>query len=282
MTLRFSKMHGSGNDFVVVDSRDGALALDAASHSRDGRSSHRHRFRSVAERGTCARWRPARFITASGMPTVRRRANAATACAAWRRGCIAPARWPLARQCGSRALRDPVAVRLLGTDQVTVDMGEPIFDPSRIPFDAPQAADRYMLDVNGQPVAIGAVSMGNPHAVVVVDKVPSEAMLQPGTWSDRPRAFPRRRQHRFRGEAGPAASSFICARARRRLDTGLRNRRLCRHGRAASAWRGRRAGAGRSARRQPAYRLGRTGRTPVDDRPGRVCIRRRMVGSITR
>lgn len=55
--------------------------------------------------------------------------------------------------------------------QVRVDMGIPIFDPARIPFSAEAEADDYALDVDGQRLRVGAVSMGNPHAVVLVDDV---------------------------------------------------------------------------------------------------------------
>ncbi len=52
---------------------------------------------------------------------------------------------------------------------VSIDMGVPSFDPRSLPFDAPARADTYSLDVGGQKVEIGAVSMGNPHAVLIVD-----------------------------------------------------------------------------------------------------------------
>ena len=179
MTLRFSKMHGNGNDFVVVESRDGPLALDPAI------------IRAMADRYTGIGFdqllsvEPPRdgvsafyygIWNADGSPSGQC-GNGVRCVAAWlhRAGALA-----IGETVQIESPSGPVMVRLLGTDQVTVDMGEPIFDPARIPFDAPQAADRYMLDVNGQPVAIGAVSMGNPHAVVVVDKVPSEAMLSLG------------------------------------------------------------------------------------------------------
>lgn len=176
MTLRFSKMHGNGNDFVVVESRDGPLALDSAV------------IRAIADRYTGVGFdqllsvEPARdgvsafyygIWNADGSPSGQC-GNGVRCVAAWlhRAGALA-----IGETVQIQSPSGPVAVRLLSAGQVTVDMGEPIFDPARIPFDAAQVANRYMLDVNGQSVDIGAVSMGNPHAVVVVDKVPSEAML---------------------------------------------------------------------------------------------------------
>jgi diaminopimelate epimerase len=58
----------------------------------------------------------------------------------------------------------PVTVRLLSANEVTVDMGEPIFEPARIPFTAQHPADRYRIELAADAVEIGVVSMGNPHA----------------------------------------------------------------------------------------------------------------------
>ena len=55
--------------------------------------------------------------------------------------------------------------------QVTVDMGAPIFEPSNIPFEASEYAPSYTLVVGEQSLEIGAVSMGNPHSVNIVDDV---------------------------------------------------------------------------------------------------------------
>ncbi len=56
-------------------------------------------------------------------------------------------------------------------DQVTVDMGEPNFEPQSLPFEVEKQAETYNLMVNGVEYAIGAVSVGNPHAVMIVDDV---------------------------------------------------------------------------------------------------------------
>ena len=61
-----------------------------------------------------------------------------------------------------------IGMRLLDAGTVTVEMGEPVFDPARVPFDAPAPAETYPLDVAGQHIEIDVVSMGNPHAVVEV------------------------------------------------------------------------------------------------------------------
>ena len=61
--------------------------------------------------------------------------------------------------------------RLEVDGQVTVNMGVPNFAPDSLPFRADVELDSYSLVLNGEKVDIGAVSMGNPHAVMLVDDV---------------------------------------------------------------------------------------------------------------
>jgi diaminopimelate epimerase len=180
MALRFSKMHGSGNDFAVIDSRDGALALNSAT------------IRAMANRHTGIGFdqllsvEPARdgrsafyygIWNADGSPSGQC-GNGVRCVAAW------------LYRAGELALDDlvqiqspsgPVAVRVVDAHRVTVDMGEPVFEPARIPFEVPHVASRYPIEVDAQPFEIGAVSMGNPHAVMVVDDLsaPELAWLGP-------------------------------------------------------------------------------------------------------
>jgi diaminopimelate epimerase len=179
MSIRFSKMHGSGNDFAVIDSRDRPLELDVAV------------IRAMADRHTGIGFdqllsvEPARdgssafyygIWNADGSPSGQC-GNGVRCVAAWlhRAGALS-----LGETVRIQSPSGPVAVRLLSAHQVTVDMGEPVFDPVRVPFDAPHVSNRYVLDVDGQSVDIGAVSMGNPHAVVVEDALPSKGMARLG------------------------------------------------------------------------------------------------------
>jgi diaminopimelate epimerase len=179
MALRFSKMHGSGNDFAVIDHRGGALALNPAT------------IRAMADRHTGIGFdqllsvEPARdgssafyygSWNADGSPSGQC-GNGVRCVAAWlhRAGELA-----LGQRVQIESPSGPVAVRLADAHRVTVDMGEPIFDPVRIPFDASGEAERYTLDVDGQPLDIGAVSMGNPHAVVAVDDLSAPALARLG------------------------------------------------------------------------------------------------------
>ena len=167
MQLRFSKMHGIGNDFVVLDCRQRAFPLDAA------------QIRALADRHTGVGFdqllsiEPARnpacafyygIWNADGSPSGQC-GNGVRCVATWlhRAGALA-----LGDSVAIESPSGPVTVRLLGAYEVTVDMGEPVFEPPRIPFAADAAAERYTLDLADEQLDIGAVSMGNPHAVVAV------------------------------------------------------------------------------------------------------------------
>ena len=176
MQLRFSKMHGIGNDFVVLDCRQRAFPLDAA------------QIRALADRHTGVGFdqllsiEPARnpacaffygIWNADGSPSGQC-GNGVRCVAAWlhRAGALA-----LGDSVAIESPSGPVTVCLLGAHEVTVDMGEPVFEPPRIPFAADAAAERYAIDLADEQLDIGAVSMGNPHAVVAVENL-TDPVLQ--------------------------------------------------------------------------------------------------------
>jgi len=73
-----------------------------------------------------------------------------------------------------------------------VNMGVPDFEPSALPFDADKSASSYTLHVGAQHVAIGAVSMGNPHAVIEVESVETAPVETLGPAIERHSRFPQR------------------------------------------------------------------------------------------
>jgi diaminopimelate epimerase len=76
--------------------------------------------------------------------------------------------------------------------QVRVNMGAPVLEPRRIPFQADEEALTYPLEVDGQTLEIGAVSMGNPHAVLRVAAVAQAPVERLGPRIERHERFPRR------------------------------------------------------------------------------------------
>jgi diaminopimelate epimerase len=82
--------------------------------------------------------------------------------------------------------------RLETDGRVTVEMGAPEFEPAKIPFVADRPALTYALDVDGRTIEIGAVSMGNPHAVQLVVDVAAAPVLSEGPLIEKHPRFPQR------------------------------------------------------------------------------------------
>jgi len=75
---------------------------------------------------------------------------------------------------------------------VTVNMGAPRFAPDKIPFIADAAANTYKLDVENQQIDISAVSMGNPHAVQIVNDIETAPVVALGSQIELHPRFPER------------------------------------------------------------------------------------------
>ncbi|MCK5813587.1 MAG: diaminopimelate epimerase [Cocleimonas sp.] len=69
-----------------------------------------------------------------------------------------------------------ITLHIESDEQVTVNMGAPIFSPKAIPFVANKQKDQYDISVSGSIISAGVVSMGNPHAVIVVDDIQTTAV----------------------------------------------------------------------------------------------------------
>src|ERR1700733_11204620 len=167
MRIAFTKMHGVGNDFVVFDAPADQSLLEPA------------RLRALADRRTGIGFDQALVLMPARRPdaTVFYRVfnsdgDEVEQCGNGAR-CIAALLHSRGRApAGTITMDSPAGLihaRILRGDVVSVDMGVPSFDPGALPFDAPAEIDPYSLDVAGGPVAIGAVSMGNPHAVLEVE-----------------------------------------------------------------------------------------------------------------
>ena len=166
MVIEFTKMHGLGNDFVVIDAISQSVNLSA------------EQIKAIADRHFgvgCDQLLLVEKPTDQGAEFRYRIFNADG-------GEV--------EQCGNGARCFALFVRQQGlttntvitvetagglielkveSDMVTVDMGRPDFQPQSLPYLAENQAESYNLMVNGAEYAIGAVSMGNPHAVMLVD-----------------------------------------------------------------------------------------------------------------
>ncbi|MGY1530911.1 diaminopimelate epimerase [Luteimonas sp. A649] len=186
--LRFSKMHGAGNDFVVLDLRDGAAAPDAALCRL---LADRHRGVGCDQILTIAAPRSDGAIASYGIWNAD--GSASQQCGNGAR-CVAAWLVRVGTATGDFVLDSPLAshrVRALGGAGFEVAMGVPVFAPARIPlagFDA--QADAYMIEVGGRTLRVGAVSMGNPHAVLEVEDVDHAPVGELGPALQRHAAFP--------------------------------------------------------------------------------------------
>ena len=85
-----------------------------------------------------------------------------------------------------------IELRVRNNHEVAVSMGVPMLEPADIPFTAAQRAEAYDLEVDGEQLEIGALSMGNPHAVLRVDNVDEADVERLGPLLEHHEAFPRR------------------------------------------------------------------------------------------
>ncbi len=186
MKLEFTKMNGVGNDFMVVpwpssrpppapelvrqwaDRRRGVgfdqLLLVDSEHAAGGDASYRIFNADGGEVEQCGN------------------------------GVRCLARFLAPKLGGELKLVGPagaIAARVESPDRVSVELGVPDFRPDALPFVATAERDRYRLEAAGRSVEFGAVSMGNPHAVIAVDSVASAPVAEVGPALQRHASFPR-------------------------------------------------------------------------------------------
>lgn len=168
-TLKFTKMHGLGNDFMVIDGIRQSVRLEPATIRR---WSDRHfgigfdqllLVESPIDPEVDFKYR---IFNADGSE-VSQCGNGARCFAVFVREQGLTDKQEIQVQTNSGRM-----VLLVGQQhQVTVNMGVPRLTPAQIPFLAEQQSTRYALQVDQQTFDIGAVSMGNPHAVLQVADV---------------------------------------------------------------------------------------------------------------
>ena len=186
MNVPFTKMHGLGNDFVLI--RGDGLALP-----------ERERIRTLADRR-----RGIGFDQLLWIETAKRAGDAAS----YR---IFNTDGSEAEQCGNgvrciaRMLAGPgpselrlghgtgsVVARLAADGTVSVEMAVPEFRPALVPFKSQDESLRYELQVGKDTVEVGVVSMGNPHAVLQVPDVASAPVQRLGALLEHHERFPNR------------------------------------------------------------------------------------------
>jgi diaminopimelate epimerase len=190
MELRFCKMHGLGNDFVVIDAINQHVDLTT------------DQIRWLADRHFGIGCDQLLLVEAAADPAVDFHYRIFNADGGEVEQCGNGARC-FARFVREHGLSDKDRIRVQtrtgvlelvieADGQVTVDMGRPQFSPEKIPFQASQAADSYRLAVNGGEVEMSVLALGNPHAVILVDDVDSAPVNSLGPLLESHAAFPQR------------------------------------------------------------------------------------------
>ena len=188
--LRFSKMHGAGNDFVVIDLRDGTapptpeLAAQLADRHTGVGCDQILTIEAPRAEGSVASYR---IWNADGSNS-EQCGNGARCIAAWlvREGSA---------QGDAFVIDSPLAsheVKVLGEGQFAVTMGVPAFEPANVPlmgFAHPR--EEYLLPLQGESVRFAAVSMGNPHAVIEVGLIDAAPVERVGSLLQQHASFPR-------------------------------------------------------------------------------------------
>lgn len=190
MLLKFSKMHGLGNDFMVIDLVTQHARIDQAliqqwadrhlgigfdqlllvEPPQDPKADFRYRIfnadgNEVEQCGNGARCF-ARFVRDNRLTTKQ------TILVETSSGLI--------------------TLQINDDNSITVNMGEPVLNPADIPFAASHYQTLYDIDIEGQAFTLAAVSMGNPHAVLCVEDVDSAPLAELGPQIEHHVSFPQR------------------------------------------------------------------------------------------
>ncbi|UJJ30151.1 diaminopimelate epimerase [Halopseudomonas maritima] len=190
MLLRFTKMHGLGNDFMVIDLVTQHAQLSAK------------QIRQWADRHTGIGFDQLLLVEPPSTPDADFRYRIFNADGSEVEQCGNGAR------CFARFVQDkrltakqeiqvetaggPIVLRINRDRQVTVDMGAPRFVPAEIPFQADAEAIDYTLEVAGEQLQVAAVSMGNPHCVTLVPDVQDGTLERLGALIEAHPRFPRK------------------------------------------------------------------------------------------
>ncbi|MGP3790138.1 diaminopimelate epimerase [Pseudomonas sp. B392_1p] len=190
MLLRFTKMHGLGNDFMVLD------LISQHAHIQPKHA------KAWGNRHTGVGFDQLLIVEPPNNPDVDFRYRIFNADGSEVEQCGNGAR------CFARFVLDKrlttkktirvetksgiIELHIRNDGQVSVDMGPPRLAPTQIPFQAEAEALSYAIDLDGRQVELAAVSMGNPHAVLRVDNVDNAPVHELGPRLEHHPRFPQR------------------------------------------------------------------------------------------
>ena len=198
MKLRFTKMQGAGNDFVVLDATHGPLALSQAQYRfiADRRFGIGADQILIVEPGDVAKGTDFtyRIMNADG-GEVEQCGNGARCFARFVHDTGLTSKDVIRVQ----TMKSIIEPRLQADGRVTVDMGAPFLVPAEVPFDTSgltpklvNGCELWPIQLANHPVDVAVVSMGNPHAVMRVDSVDHAPVEEVGPQVEGHARFPRR------------------------------------------------------------------------------------------
>lgn len=190
MKLRFTKMHGLGNDFVMIDAISQKITITP------------ERARKLADRHFGVGCDQVLVVELPTSPEADFRYRIFNHDGSEVENCGNGARCfaVFVRQrklTGKRVIRaetagGPLVLHVLSDNRVRVDMGVPRLEPANIPFEAPTQKTLYPLQIGNNTLEISAVSMGNPHAVTLVENLANYDVVGIGAQVERHPAFPKK------------------------------------------------------------------------------------------
>ncbi|HEY3644147.1 MAG TPA: diaminopimelate epimerase [Gammaproteobacteria bacterium] len=190
MKFNFAKMHGLGNDFMVLDALKQGVSLSEA------------RVRELADRRTGIGFDQLLLLEAPKAGQLHANYRIFNADGGEVEQCGNGVRCVARYLANHGVVQDgavrlgtiagPVQAELRAQGDVRANMGVPRLEPSDIPFTAGARAMEYDLEVDGRTVKIGAVSMGNPHAILDVPDVDSAPVAELGPRIEHHPRFPKR------------------------------------------------------------------------------------------
>ncbi len=188
MLLRFTKMHGLGNDFVFLDLISQSISLSEKTIAELGDRRTGVGFDQLLTvsppRSPEMDFRY-RIFNSNGTE-VEHCGNGARCFAKF----VHDQRLTGKRDISVQTSNGRIMLKMRDDHAVEVDMGEPVLQPDQVPFEATTQAPSYSLEQDGHNYTLGVVSMGNPHAVLVVDDVASAPVFELGSKLEQHPRFP--------------------------------------------------------------------------------------------
>jgi diaminopimelate epimerase len=188
MNLQFTKMQGAGNDFIVINGIEQPFQLTT------------QQIQTLAHRQLGIGFDQLLLVETSNVADFKYRIFNAdgSEVAQCGNGARCFVRFVVDQKLSNKheisveTVSGIITPKLESNGLVTVNMGVPRLSPSEIPFIADIAANSYLLEVANQQITISAVSMGNPHAVQIVEDVETAPVVALGSQIEVHPRFPER------------------------------------------------------------------------------------------